>query len=154
MKKPKPLRKLDKIKRHYDKQKGLCPLCNKPLETQLREYEQWIATQVTKAPSQKKRMEIDLSIDHIIPVSKGGKNKNSNKQLVHSRCNYIKADQVGFLFIEERTPDIYQFELPIEYLKYKARKKIGRMSDKGLRKFLGEMSIEEFIEYGDDLYRR
>lgn len=34
----------------------------------------------------------DINVDHIIPKSKGGSNKLSNLQLVHIKCNELKAD--------------------------------------------------------------
>ena len=33
-------------------------------------------------------------IDHILPVSKGGKHERSNLQLAHWRCNTIKGNRV------------------------------------------------------------
>jgi hypothetical protein len=38
-----------------------------------------------------KRMGEDMTIDHIIPVSKGGSNKRENLQLVHIECNKEKG---------------------------------------------------------------
>lgn len=47
-----------------------CPLCGMPMH-------------ITEA-----------TIDHIIPLSKGGSNQSTNLQLVHRWCNFIKADKV------------------------------------------------------------
>lgn len=33
----------------------------------------------------------EANVDHIIPVSDGGTNHKSNLQLVHVRCNHMKA---------------------------------------------------------------
>lgn len=57
----------------FDKQDGLCALC--------------------KLPFGKSKG----TIDHIIPKSKGGTNKTSNKQLTHSWCNNVKADSEEIL---------------------------------------------------------
>ena len=34
----------------------------------------------------------DLTVDHIIPLSRGGTNQLSNLRLVHSLCNQIKGN--------------------------------------------------------------
>ena len=52
----------------------------------------------------KERMErYDVSLDHIIPRSKWGKNKLVNLQLAHAYCNSIKSDFIStsilYLFI-------------------------------------------------------
>jgi 5-methylcytosine-specific restriction endonuclease McrA len=36
----------------------------------------------------------DCTIDHIVPLNKGGKHKYSNCQPAHSLCNHIKADHL------------------------------------------------------------
>lgn len=36
----------------------------------------------------------DLTIDHIIPLAKGGKNKMKNFQLAHRECNIRKGDKM------------------------------------------------------------
>lgn len=36
--------------------------------------------------------ERDLTVDHIIPLSRGGTNEISNLRLVHSSCNQIKGN--------------------------------------------------------------
>jgi len=40
----------------------------------------------------------DLTVDHIIPLSKGGKNEIENCQLAHRKCNSMKKDLM---------PDVY-----------------------------------------------
>lgn len=37
---------------------------------------------------------IKLHIDHIVPVSKGGENKESNIQILCSRCNFLKGNKI------------------------------------------------------------
>lgn len=44
----------------------------------------------------------DLTVDHIIPLSKGGKNEIENCQLAHKRCNSIKSDKM---------PDVYYWRM-------------------------------------------
>ena len=34
------------------------------------------------------------SIDHIVPVSKGGEHSWKNVKLAHRRCNYLKRDRI------------------------------------------------------------
>lgn len=58
-----------------------CALCNElipvPAKGSEREISMWA-----------------LTIDHIIPVSKGGSNRVDNLQPAHFRCNKEKADNV------------------------------------------------------------
>lgn len=62
--KRKPLRKVE-----LERRGGLiCPLCGDPI-----------------APS-------DKSVDHIVPLSKGGANELNNLQLTHKVCNNVKSD--------------------------------------------------------------
>ena len=51
----------------YKAQSGLCAICTQPLGA-------------------------ERAIDHIVPVSKGGKNIWSNYQLTHDKCNKDKSD--------------------------------------------------------------
>lgn len=37
-----------------------------------------------------------VTLDHILPISKGGKNLVSNLQLAHFQCNNMKGDIVDF----------------------------------------------------------
>lgn len=64
----------DLIKRLIKLQKGICPCCKRPLGK-------------------------DFHIDHIVPVSKGGRNIDSNIQLLRSECNRSKGamDPVEFM---------------------------------------------------------
>lgn len=39
---------------------------------------------------------LGVSVDHIVPVSKGGAHELGNLQPAHSRCNTLKRDQIGF----------------------------------------------------------
>lgn len=54
---------------HYHKQNGICPLCEEHME------------------------EADATLDHIIPVSKGGRNVISNFRAVHGSCNYRRGNK-------------------------------------------------------------
>ena len=36
------------------------------------------------------------TIDHIVPVSRGGTNDLSNLQLTHNKCNNVKGNMMGF----------------------------------------------------------
>lgn len=44
----------------------------------------------------------DLTLDHIIPLSKGGKNEIENCQLAHRACNSMKKDLM---------PDAYAWKI-------------------------------------------
>ncbi len=92
MKISKPLRKLERIKTLFYKQNGRCSLCGQPMHNEMIEYEEWIMSHLKQVSPQKRRGQINLNIDHIVPVSKGGKDKKRNKQLVHSLCNSIKGN--------------------------------------------------------------
>ncbi len=39
----------------------------------------------------------DATIDHIYPVSRGGKNALENKQIAHGKCNVLKSDKLNFV---------------------------------------------------------
>lgn len=52
--------------------KLFCALCNEPLSRN------------------------KTTIDHIIPLAKGGEERLENYQLVHRRCNELKGDNYGF----------------------------------------------------------
>ena len=53
------------------KYKGICQLCFKPVTSQK-----------------------EFSIDHIIPLSKGGSNLKENIQLAHKACNERKGNSI------------------------------------------------------------
>ncbi|MBR2543061.1 HNH endonuclease [Candidatus Saccharibacteria bacterium] len=36
----------------------------------------------------------DLTVDHIFPIARGGKNVIENCQLAHKKCNVIKGDKI------------------------------------------------------------
>lgn len=91
---PKAIKKLEKIKKFYDSQNGICPLCGLSLNVELMEYEEWAMSHLKKISPQRVRGRIDLNIDHIIPLAKGGADKNRNKQLVHTFCNSKKGDML------------------------------------------------------------
>lgn len=69
-KKTSNLLKKIRYKRLYDAQEGRCYLCGEEMSV------------------------YDCSIDHVYPVSRGGKDKMSNKLLAHSVCNAEKADRL------------------------------------------------------------
>ena len=54
----------------WDNQEGVCALCEQPMNGMN-----------------------DGTIDHIIPLSKGGSKSYSNKQIVHRVCNEKKGNQ-------------------------------------------------------------
>lgn len=60
----------------YFKASGLCGICNEPVDTSL------------KYPDH-----MSLSIDHIIPRSKGGSDKNDNLRIAHWICNINRSNK-------------------------------------------------------------
>ena len=65
------------LQKLYKKDKGICKLCGRPTyfidDVQSDDYP---------------------SIDHIMPISKGGKHEWSNVQLAHRGCNNKKSDKI------------------------------------------------------------
>jgi RNA-directed DNA polymerase len=58
------------IVQRYDRQGGICPLCNEPI------------------------ISLDeANLDHILPKSRGGSNDRENLQLVHRKCNTRKGNR-------------------------------------------------------------
>lgn len=92
--KPKPLRKLDKVKRHFLRQWGTCPLCHTSMEKEFIELTKWLLERFRQEKNYSlKRRDININYDHIIPLSKGGKDNRSNKQLTHAKCNSLKGNK-------------------------------------------------------------
>lgn len=60
-----------KKQRLREEYKGICALCQEPVK----ELQQG-------------------SVDHIIPISKGGSNRRSNLQYTHRRCNTFKGNEI------------------------------------------------------------
>ena len=72
----------------YIKQKGICPLCDKALESTI------------------------MDADHITPISLGGTNELSNLQLLHKECHANKTDR------EQRIRNAMTLELKTAHSKY------------------------------------
>jgi len=65
--------------RIYKRDKGLCQICGKPVD-------------YNKNPEDPR----GATIDHVVPLSLGGKHHPDNCQLAHRRCNSIKGTKVEF----------------------------------------------------------
>jgi 5-methylcytosine-specific restriction endonuclease McrA len=65
------------VARLYYKHNGLCGICKQPIDLRI------------KHPDM-----MSLSIDHIIPVSKGGTNFQKNLQPTHLICNLKKSNKI------------------------------------------------------------
>jgi 5-methylcytosine-specific restriction endonuclease McrA len=61
----------------YRRDAGRCQLCRKPVHKALRYPHQGSAT-----------------LDHIIPITKGGQHTSENVQLAHARCNKSKGNRL------------------------------------------------------------
>lgn len=59
----------------YNRDKGICQICGLPVPDTNEPTDQWAAT-----------------VDHIIPLSKGGLHTGTNCQLAHRLCNSLKQD--------------------------------------------------------------
>ena len=62
--------------RLFERQEGVCFICQKKIEMALHE----------------------LDVDHIIPLSNGGKDEEVNFALTHATCNRSKNDSSSFHF--------------------------------------------------------
>lgn len=62
----------------WAKQQGHCALCGEPIDPAL----------AGPHPQSK-------SVDHIVPLSKGGKTMQANVQFTHLQCNALKAQRIG-----------------------------------------------------------
>ena len=62
----------------YNRDKWICKICKKPVEKDL------------SFPNPKR-----ASLDHIIPLSRGGTHESGNVQLAHLSCNTSKGNRVG-----------------------------------------------------------
>jgi len=60
----------------FYRDKGICQLCQEPIDLRLEYPSQW-----------------SLSIDHVLPVSKGGTNLLSNLQSTHLICNVRRGNK-------------------------------------------------------------
>lgn len=69
----------------YKKDKGICHICNEPCDyddKQITEEGHFIAGGTYP------------SVDHVIPIAKGGKHSWNNVKLAHHKCNGIKSDRI------------------------------------------------------------
>ena len=75
------------IKKLYDQQDGVCPLCGEPIDI----GGKW-------------------EVDHVIPHSRGGGNERENLQLVHQKCNRSKGKKVDphalLRYLEDRAMNL------------------------------------------------
>lgn len=67
----------------YQRDKGICWLCGKPCDMSLDTNDNYYP-----------------SIDHVVPVSKGGMDRWDNVRLAHRICNMIKSNMIGMGEIE------------------------------------------------------
>lgn len=63
----------------YMRDKGVCALCRRPVDLRL------------KPPDS-----MSMTLDHVLPLSRGGKHERGNVQLAHWACNSRKGAKVGW----------------------------------------------------------
>lgn len=67
---------------------------------------------------------MSATVDHVIPLSKGGSNDLDNLRLAHNICNRLKSDDISNIALNEAEETIANDVLPltIDWRKYKAHK--------------------------------
>jgi 5-methylcytosine-specific restriction endonuclease McrA len=63
----------------YRRDDGICGICNRPVDKGLRYPHPMSAT-----------------IDHVVPITKGGEHEPHNLQLAHARCNIAKGNRLAW----------------------------------------------------------
>lgn len=85
-------------KKLCDESDGLCNICKKPIA--LDDFKKYVAWRMKYKNGIKsdidrpRRVKIDVTVDHIYPVSKGGTNEFTNLALAHKRCNELKTNKI------------------------------------------------------------
>jgi len=130
--------------RLYKRQEGKCFICYKPIDLELQ----------------------PVNIDHIIPLSLGGKDDESNLALTHETCNQRKQDanlevaRVIYKFEEIRekvyksdgfAPDISHILKEFGGSKYELSIKVENGKVKYSFPELGDSTIHETVLYNDEL---
>lgn len=88
-------KKANRALKKYLKQEGLCPLCRLSLYNEFIKLIEWYDNRVLNKQKLVKRNKLNINYDHIVPVSKGGKDSKSNKQLTHATCNSKKGNELS-----------------------------------------------------------
>lgn len=77
-----------------------CFICGRSLSVELEKLKNWYdkkkyyeERKLKFSHRSRRRKDIDINIDHVIPRSKGGANDFSNYALTHRNCNRLKADK-------------------------------------------------------------
>ena len=89
------LKKHEIIKILYKKQGDTCPLCMQSIHEDMKKWLQWHIQATSgrkKGEKRIKRGSVNINIDHIIPVSKGGGSEIDNLALTHKTCNAIRGN--------------------------------------------------------------
>lgn len=71
---------------------GICYICNKQLED-FQKLVEWVNLRKQNQKTTIRRKRININIDHVIPLSKGGTDCLENTKLVHFQCNEKKSNK-------------------------------------------------------------
>ena len=87
--------KARKVLKLIAKEQFRCHICHKSLKSEIAEFLMWYSRyQLGQPVAAKKREAIDLNIDHVRPLSRGGTNDTSNLHLAHASCNLRKGSHI------------------------------------------------------------
>lgn len=81
-----------------DKSDGTCYICKLPLD--LESFQRFVSWKrkwkhrIKSDEPRPRRIKVDVNVDHVKPLSKGGTNDITNLALVHVKCNTNKGSEV------------------------------------------------------------
>lgn len=88
-------------------QKPICPVCEESIEEEIAMYEAWVDSGRGHHGGNLRRRDVDLTLDHLMPRSRGGADDITNLRLVHRKCNLEKANRTLEEY-KQGVPPIYK----------------------------------------------